>query len=138
MANLVITVTSIRLSTDCKSAIHHVKAGGILVAGEFAYKTSAGLYLRGQSDGTAAEAEAIAFCLTGAGASGQYVAVLEGKCTFNPGAALTQGETYILSHTSGKFAPVADWIAARYKTHAAIAIDANTWEFDPQPSGVTG
>ena len=138
MANLAITVTSIRLSADCKSRIRHVEAGGLLVAGEFAYKTAAGLYLRAQSDSTAAEAEAIAFCLTGAAASGQYVAVLEGKCTFNPGAVLTQGETYILSHTGGKFAPVGDWIAARYKTHAAIAIDANTWEFNPQPAGVTG
>ncbi len=138
MPNLVITLTSVRLTQDTKSRVSIVEAGGVVVGGEFTYRTSAGLYLRAMSNGTAEEAEAIAFALTGAASPGQYIAILQGKCTFNPGAPLVRGVTYILSPTSGKFIPIDEWNTLNFKTHAAIAVSTTEWDFDPQPSGVVG
>lgn len=136
--NLVMTPTSIRLTQDTKSRVDTVEAGGVLVINEFAYRTPAGLYLRAKSSGTEEEAGGFVFCLSGASSPGQYVTVLRGKCTFSPGASLVKGVSYILSPDGGKFIAVADWDNVNFKTHAAIALSTTEWEFDPQPSGVTG
>ncbi|GAI99833.1 unnamed protein product, partial [marine sediment metagenome] len=70
MPNLNITLTSVRMTQDTKSRVIVVEAGGVIVGGEFLYKTSLGLYLRANSAGTEEEAKAVAFALTGAAASG--------------------------------------------------------------------
>ena len=84
MANLSITLTSVRQTQDTKSRVVVVEAGGVIVGGEFLYKDSTNLYRRAKWDGTTEESEAVAFALTGAAATGQYVTVIEGKCIFSP------------------------------------------------------
>jgi hypothetical protein len=117
MADLSITATAVILASG-KARIGN--AGTTITAGEPLYKdTNGNLQLAG-AGGAAVIAVVVGISLNGASA-GQPVAYAPTGSVLTINAVMTAGQTYVLSATAGKIAPVSDLATGNYVTHLGVA-----------------
>ena len=82
-----------------------------------------GVWKKADANGNATRAQATAVTLNSA-SPGQPVALLSGG-GLNPGATVVVGKQYVVSHNSGKVAPVDDLITADYVWYLGFADTAS-------------
>jgi hypothetical protein len=108
MADLVVTATSVLWTSGPKVT---GVAGAAITAGQCLYLDSSTSTLKlAQSDGTAAEADAVGIALVGAG-SGQPVVYAGHSAVINIGATTAKTTHYMVSATAGGVAPQADLVS---------------------------
>lgn len=133
MADLVITATSVVPGANA-NLVSGV-AGETLTAGMAVYKKAAdGLYYKAKKNGTAAEA-VVAGVVVNGGSVNQAVQIQTGG-QITIGAALTAGETYIVSATYGGIAPVAD-VSTHSLSYIGYAISTTVMQLQINPTGIT-
>jgi len=112
-----------------------VTAGATLTAGMPVYKDTADAneHKAGDND-VAASAEIEGVTLNGA-SDGQPVEI-QTDGTIAIGATVTIGETYVLSSTSGKIAPVGDLASDDYVTHIGVGVTTARIELNIKAFGV--
>jgi hypothetical protein len=122
MADLSITVASV-VPTSV-SYLPTRNAGATVTAGQGVYLDSTTTtYKLAQSDGTAAEADAVGIAMHGA-LSGQPLLVAGQGSTLNIGATTTKATTYVVSATAGGVAPQADLVSTNKIVRLGYAVDA--------------
>jgi len=105
MADLTITAASVLFTSGRKE---HGVAGAAITAGQALYLDSTTSTLKlAQSDGTAAEVDAVGIALNAAG-TGQTVVYAASGATINIGATTAKSTTYHVSTAAGGVAPQAD------------------------------
>ena len=125
MADLSITAANVLWTSGTKVT---GVAGATITAGQPLYLDSTVNTLKlAQSDGTAAEADAVGIALHAAG-SGQPVTYAGHGTTLNIGATTAKTTTYMVSATAGGIAPQADLVSTNKIVRLGYAT-ATTGEF---------
>jgi hypothetical protein len=138
MATVTITAANvIPTSTGSRSI---VQLGVAVTAGLFLYlKSSDNKWYK--ADATTAEKAGnsspnrIKMALSD-GAINQYIAAADPASTVDVGSVVSKGRYYVLSATAGKMANEGDLVSTNYVTLMGYALDADTFYFDPQPTGI--
>lgn len=138
MATITITAANvIATSTGTRSI---VQLGEAATAGTFLYlKSSDNKWYK--ADCTTAEKAGsaspnrIKMALSD-GAANQYVAVADSGSSVDVGSVVSKGRYYVLSATAGKMANEGDLVSTNLVTLMGYALDADTFYFDPQPTGI--
>jgi hypothetical protein len=121
MADLTVTAASVLWTSGTKQT---GVAGATVTAGQAVYLDSTTSTLKlAQSDGTAAEADAVGVALHAAG-SGQPLVYASQGAIINIGATTTKATTYVVSATAGGVAPQADLISTNKIVRLGYATDA--------------
>ena len=108
MADLTVTAASVLFTSGTKAT---GVAGASITAGQSLYLDSTTSTLKlAQSDGTAAEADAVGIALHAAG-SGQPVVYAGPGSVINIGATTAKTTTYVVSATAGGVCPQADLVS---------------------------
>jgi hypothetical protein len=106
MADLTITAASVLYTSGPKVSSYN--AGAAVTAGQGVYLDSTTSTLKlAQSDGTAAEADAVGIALHAAG-TGQPLTYAATGAVINIGATTAKTTTYVVATTAGGVAPQAD------------------------------
>lgn len=132
MADLVITASQVVPSTNAR--FQTGDAGEALTAGMPAYrKTADRKWYKADADAVdSAEAAGIVVCDA---AAGQRVFVQDdGDLVLGAAAAPVAGETYVVSATAGKIAPIADLASGDYVTHLGVGKTGNKLQLHVHPS----
>jgi hypothetical protein len=121
MADLTVTAASVLWTSGTKQT---GVAGATVTAGQAVYLDSTTSTLKlAQSDGTAAEADAVGVALHAAG-SGQPLVYASQGALINIGATTTKATTYVVATTAGGIAPQADLISTNKIVRLGYATDA--------------
>jgi hypothetical protein len=121
MADLTVTAASVLWTSGTKQT---GVAGATVTAGQAVYLDSTTSTLKlAQSDGTAAEADAVGIALHAAG-SGQPLVYASQGAVINVGATTTKATTYVVATTAGGIAPQADLISTNKIVRLGYATDA--------------
>jgi hypothetical protein len=121
MADLTVTAASVLWTSGTKQT---GVAGATVTAGQAVYLDSTTSTLKlAQSDGTAAEADAVGIALHAAG-SGQPLVYASQGAVINIGATTTKATTYVVATTAGGVAPQADLISTNKIVRLGYATDA--------------
>jgi hypothetical protein len=121
MADLTVTAASVLWTSGTKQT---GVAGATVTAGQAVYLDSTTSTLKlAQSDGTAAEADAVGVALHAAG-SGQPLVYASQGALINIGATTTKATTYVVSATAGGVAPQADLVSTNKIVRLGYATDA--------------
>jgi hypothetical protein len=121
MADLTVTAASVLWTSGTKQT---GVAGATVTAGQGIYLDSTTTTLKlAQSDGTAAEADAVGIALHAAG-SGQPLVYASQGAVINIGATTTKATTYVVSATAGGVAPQADLVSTNKIVRLGYATDA--------------
>jgi hypothetical protein len=121
MADLTVTAASVLWTSGTKQT---GVAGATVTAGQAVYLDSTTSTLKlAQSDGTAAEADAVGVALHAAG-SGQPLVYASQGAVINIGATTTKATTYVVATTAGGIAPQADLISTNKIVRLGYATDA--------------
>jgi hypothetical protein len=121
MADLTVTAASVLWTSGTKQT---GVAGASITAGQPVYLDSTTSTLKlAQSDGTAAEADAVGVALHAAG-SGQPLVYASQGAVINIGATTTKATTYVVSATAGGVAPQADLVSTNKIVRLGYATDA--------------
>lgn len=125
MADL--TQTPANVAADADASQEVVTAGEAVDAGMPVYKkASDSKWYKARNDNTAevSGVSGVRIALNSTpGANQPLSTFIKGKV--NLGATLTVGETYMLSNTAGKVAPIGDLATNRYVTILGVAISAS-------------
>jgi hypothetical protein len=135
MADLTVTPGSVIWTSGTKQT---GVAGATVTAGQAVYLDSTTSTLKlAQSDGTAAEADAVGVALHAAG-SGQPLVYAAQGAVINIGATTTKATTYVVSATAGGVAPQADLISTNKIVRVGYATDAaGAFVVDIRKTGVS-
>jgi hypothetical protein len=121
MADLTVTAASVLWTSGTKQT---GVAGATVTAGQAVYLDSSTSTLKlAQSDGTAAEADAVGIALHAAG-SGQPLVYASQGALINIGATTTKATTYMVATTAGGVAPQADLVSTNKIVRLGYATDA--------------
>lgn len=87
------------------------------------YDTDTGYWMKAKNSGgvTQGGRDGLMISLSSAAASGQYITAFRGT-NIGLGATLTIGQTYGLSSTAGKIAPITDLASGQYVTPLGVAV----------------
>lgn len=134
MANLTITAANVG-HADSGLQTRTVQAGEAITQGECVYlKSSDSKYWLADADASSDTATATGIALTPASADEYFTMATSGPIDL--GATLTVGETYVVSATPGKIAPIGDLVTGDYPTHLGVAITAGKLQLNINASGV--
>lgn len=135
MTDLSITVAQVLPGTD--GVFEQGIAGATITAGQPVYlDTTANTYKLADADLSAAAATVAGIALHGALAGQPLRIQVAGSITLGAAAAMTVGETYILSDTAGGISPIADVDSTDYVSYLGIASAAGVLKMHKFNSGV--
>jgi hypothetical protein len=107
MPDLTVTATSVLLTSGPSDTAN---AAAAITAGQGIYLNTSSQAALAQSDGTAAEADAVGIALNGGG-TGQPIRYAKSGAVINIGATTAKTTTYVVSATAGGVAPQADLVS---------------------------
>lgn len=136
MVDITVTATSVVKSTGAQ--VYTGTLGETVTAGQSVYlKTSTGLWMKAQSDGTAEESGYGTLCgiaLNGGAINQPVVVQFSGRITI--GATVAIGTIYCVSDTAGGIIPMGDLSSSEYTTVLGTAVTTGIIEMSVLASGV--
>lgn len=132
MADLSITAANVGVKGKCQ--LETVQVGESVTQGQAGYfKVDDQKYYKADANASATTAEATGVFLSAASTDGYAVFVRTGA--INLGAALTAGETYVVSATAGGIAPIGDTTTGWWVTILGTAASSSQLDLNIRATG---